>query len=496
MMVPAVTPFSQDPANFVAVIDIGSNSIRLVVHASRGCYPFPLLNERSNCRLGLGLGDDGLLKQDRIVAGLTTLGRFAALLENMGVTRIYPVATAAVRRAANAAQFVEPAEAILGRKINVLSQQDEARLVAEGINLNVQSASGLVADLGGGSLEIVALQKNVVTASTSFNFGHLSDITANEVTANLAEHKWIAATGASRIYGVGGSFRALGSAFIEQTDYPLSVLHGLNLPADTARGMLASFAQDFPDLTGVPLGRRRSMPAASVIMGALLDHTGVDKITITGTSIREGIIAEAELNAEQRADFLQVVTTEIASMNPRFAGAPHALMRLLAPLYGGDYSKLVQGKAGRLERMVNAACHLADLCWNEHQDKRGDLAARRVLGLPVNCLTQKERAWLALAIHHRYVGGKTSKALPFDVSAILSRRKRVEATMIGLGLRFALSYSGGIAAGIDYLTMMSDGTNLTLNVAPKGAALMDGLAHRRFAQLAESAVLSPKISGI
>ena len=143
----------------MAIIDIGSNSIRLVIYASQGRYPFPLFNERANCRLGEGVGDDGMLREDRIEVALATLARFAKILGNMGISKVHAVATAAVRRAKNAEQFTRPAAALLNHEISVLSQQAEAYHVARGLTLNLPRATGLVADLGGGSIEIIKLSE-------------------------------------------------------------------------------------------------------------------------------------------------------------------------------------------------------------------------------------------------------------------------------------------------------------------------------------------------
>ena len=146
----------------IAVIDIGSNSIRLVIYASGGRYPFPLFNERSNCRLGEGLGEDDMLQPDRIQVALAALSRFARIMSAMGVTTIHAVATAAVRRARNGVEFTGPAEAIIGKPIQVLTQVEEAHFVSRGLTLNIPEASGLVADLGGGSLEVVELERGAV----------------------------------------------------------------------------------------------------------------------------------------------------------------------------------------------------------------------------------------------------------------------------------------------------------------------------------------------
>jgi len=493
----------------IAVIDIGSNSIRLVIYASGGRYPFPLFNERSNCRLGEGLGDDNMLQPDRIEVALAAISRFSKIMTAMGVSTVHAVATAAVRRADNGTAFTGPAEAMLGHPIQVLSQQEEAHYVSRGLTLNIAEATGLVADLGGGSLEVVALEHGVVRHSTSFNFGHLSDVDEDTITHAMAQIPWIAEAQGARIYGVGGSFRALGLAYIEQSGYPLPVLHGLRIPADEAEQLLSAFCREDPDLAGVPLGRQKTMPMAARIMRVLLRQSGASRITVSGTSIRDGLIADRELGAGDRDDFLQVVCQEISLASHRFAGVPEALMTLLQPIFmhrkgkndkgdgadkGGDEAEAARDRA-RFERLLEAACYLSDMCWTEHEDVRGDLGARRVLGLPVNCVTHKERIWLATAIYHRYVGRKTNKSRPPELSAILSRRRRAEATTIGLGLRFALAFSGGTALNLQKLRLSHDNETLTLHVDAASAALVDSHTRRRFQQLAQSAGMAAHIEG-
>jgi len=481
----------------MAVIDIGSNSIRLVIYAAQGRYPFPLFNERSNCRLGEGLGREGLLQAERIEVALATLARFAAIIKSTGVTKIYPVATAAVRRAKNAAAFTERAEKILNHEIYVLSQQEEARYVSRGITLNVPLVTGLVADLGGGSLEVVALNEGEVQHSTSFDFGHLSEVSDAEIDSAFVNTPWLEGSAPDKLYGVGGSFRALGSAYIEQSGYPLAVLHGLTIPASAAGHMLAAFSRDLPDLSGVPLGRQKTMPTAARIMYALLRHTGANKIFVSGTSIRDGILAENQFNAAERADFLQAVCSEISRASHRFANVPEQLFAFLRPLHSVrntlEDPVAIATRRLKFERLLYAACLLSDLCWNEHEDIRGDLGARRVLGLPVNCISHKERIWLATAIYHRYVGRKLNKSRPPELGFILGRYRRAEATTIGLGLRFALMFSGGTASCLEHLRLENKDGVLTLRVAESGKTLVDNHARRRFAQLAQSASLIPVI---
>ncbi|MDB2390518.1 hypothetical protein N9X12_04805 [Alphaproteobacteria bacterium] len=463
----------------VAVIDIGSNSLRLVVYANNGRYPFPLFNERSNCRLGANLDKTGLLNEERIDVAVTTITRFAHVLSNMGVSRVYAVATAAVRRAQNAADFIAPAEAALGHPIRVLSQSEEANYVSKGLVLNIPGASGIVADLGGGSLEIVRLEKGIVKHSISLNIGHLSSLRDKDIDKALESVPWLGTKKNLKLYGVGGSFRALGLAFIEETRYPLSVLHGLKIDADDAIDILNQIVTDISDLGGIPEGRKKTMPTAARIMLALMRRAKVAKLEISGTSIRDGVIANYELNDAERADFLLAVCSEIYKNNRRFPNVPEKLFTFLKPLQMTSDSK-------KFNRLLEAACYLADFCWNEHEDIRGDLAARRVLGLPANCITHKDRIWLALAVYHRHVGLKQNKARPRELRHILGDAHRKQAIAIGLGLRFAMFFSGGTATDLGKIRLSVAKKVLTLHVSSGAAALIDEHAKRRFTFLAQS----------
>ena len=113
----------------------------------------------------------------------------------------------------------------------------------------------------------------------------------------------------------------------------------------------------------------------------------------------------------------------------------------------------------------------------------------------MNCVTHKERIWLATAIYHRYVGRKTNKSRPPELSSILSRRRRGEATTIGLGLRFALAFSGGTALNLQKLRLSHDNETLTLHVDAGSAAMVDSHTRRRFQQLAQSAGMAARIEG-
>ena len=129
------------------------------------------------------------------------------------------------------------------------------------------------------------------------------------------------------------------------------------------------------------------------------------------------------------------------------------------------------------------ACNLADMCWREHTDMRGDLAARQILGLPVNCITHKQRLWLAMALYHRYVGLKQNKPHPDEMESLLSSKRRAEAITVGLALRFALIFSAGTCDYLKNIRLECQPDVMRLHIDPSARGLFDSHCQRRFVDL-------------
>src|SRR6516164_10684900 len=162
------------PGEPVAIVDIGSNSVRLVSYESLSRAPTPTFNEKALCGLGRGVAMTGLLPEDGVLKALAALQRFRVLCETMRIEDIRGIATAAVRDAANGAEFLDRAERVLGRKIELLSGQQEARLSALGVISSIYKADGVVGDLGGGSLELTDVRDRQCAPRITLPLGGLS----------------------------------------------------------------------------------------------------------------------------------------------------------------------------------------------------------------------------------------------------------------------------------------------------------------------------------
>ena len=247
----------------VAVIDIGSNSLRFVIFDRYGRYPYPLFNERITCRLGEGVQKTKKLNKERIQQSLETVKRFSKIIDKAELETVLVIGTAALRLAENAKDFIEPAEKFLRNKIRILSGTEEANLVARGLTANIPKANGIIADLGGGSLELVRVENGKNIESTSLNYGHLRDINEKKFSKTIRGLKWKNDCESQFFYGVGGSFRALGLVYKQKNKYPLDILHGLTIPTKKANRILNKIIKKNGDLKGLPQSRKATMSNAA-----------------------------------------------------------------------------------------------------------------------------------------------------------------------------------------------------------------------------------------
>ncbi len=462
----------------IGVIDIGSNSIRLVIFDKYGRYPYPLFNERITCKLGYGVQQTKMLQKDRIDHALETIGRFSKIVKSAGLGSIHVIATAASRQAINASEFLEPAEMLLGCKIRVLSGKEEASLVARGLIANIPKADGIIADLGGGSLELIRVQKGEVKDTLSLNFGHLSDIKNNDFSNYLKKLNWENNKGKNYFYGVGGSFRALGMAYRYKKKYPIESLHGLTLSMSKTKRILNKIIKNNGILKGIPSSRKETMSNAAKIMNIVLNETQTKNIMICGTSVRDGVVLESLASSKFKKDPLLTTCKEIAKRTERFSGLSKSLEKLLKCL-------IAIGDKKDLKRLLKAACLLADISWNENINSRAFRATERILLLPVNSITHRERAWLSRALYFRYARQFEMKKFPFDFKSILNKEDLFTALVVGLALRFAMTLSAGLPELIKNIQLDINSENLTVECKGQAKILLVDHVHGRLKFLSD-----------
>ena len=386
-----------------AIVDIGSNSVRLVVYDQLGRAPLPRFNEKSLCRLGEGLAQTGAISADGFRRTVEALRRFRAIADAMGVAKIDVTGTEAIRRASNGPALAAAILAESGLEVRILSGAEEAGLAALGVISGFFRPTGTVGDMGGGSLEVSeALDDRVGDRWVSMRLGALP------VEAMLAEGVSEAKRRIDAIlqenlppaldrpvfYAVGGGWRALAKAHMEAVDAPVKVVQGYTLAASEARAFAKSLSRLSPAklaaTPGVQERRVRTLPAAAMVLDRVLKRLGPERIVFSALGLREGLLFSRLDKSEQYLDPL----VEGAQL----IGLPLARVPDFAPALVAWTAKLFSGETAADIRLRVAVCALSDIAWRDSQELRAEESFRRVLQFPFIGIDHPERAFLATAI--------------------------------------------------------------------------------------------------
>lgn len=480
------------------VIDVGSNSIRLVIYDKLSRSPSPVFNERVLCGLGRGIARTGRLNAEGRERALENLARFILLARHMGVVNTDILATAAVREASDGSKFVAEAERRCKAKIRVLSGEEEARLSALGVLSGAPGADGMMGDLGGGSLELVGLKAGSINNQETLPFGPLRLMESSDgvpkrsrdfVDETLAKLSWLPECEGRTFYAVGGAWRAIARLHMEQTHYPLHVIHHYRVPReemiDFCRLITGQSRKSLEAMTpSVSRKRLETLPYAALVLHRVLRASGPSHIVFSALGIREGRIFSLLPEAVRREDPLLSAVAGLALVDSRFEPIGDELYQWMAPLFAHED----QANA----RLRRAACHLSDIAWREHPDYRAEHGYLRILRMPVSGIDHPSRAFMALAVYVRY-GGKISETHTHGARVLLDADRVDQAARIGHAIRVGIAVSGGVPAVLRQTTLELDKDHLTLLLPSDVADLKGEQMERRFEALGESFDRKPAI---
>jgi exopolyphosphatase / guanosine-5'-triphosphate,3'-diphosphate pyrophosphatase len=434
---------------YVAVVDVGSNSLRLVVYDGIRRAPRTLFNEKVLCGLGRSLETTGRLDPEGVALARANLQRFIALARDIGVRRLDVLATAAVRDASDGRAFVEEIERRHDLEIRVLSGAEEGRLSAFGVVAGIPDASGVVGDLGGGSVELVPVARGQVGAGATLPIGplRLADLANDDrrlrdaIDRQLATVPWLGAKSEDgAFYAVGGAWRALARIHMEQTRYPLHIIQQYTLARREAEDFLDLIARlskrSLEKIATVSRKRLDVVPIAARVLHRLLRRLAPSALVFSALGLREGHVYSLLDEAEQRADPLLAGCADLALAQPRFGADGEELFAWTAALF-------VEEDEG-CRRLRRAAALLSDIAWHEHPDYRAQNALRFVLYMPVAGLDHDERAYLAATLYARY-GGDGANGL---LEHLLDEEALAQARRAGLALRLGYTLSGGVPGAL------------------------------------------------
>lgn len=430
------------------MVDIGSNSVRLVIYDRLTRSPMPLFNEKSLCAIGRNMVSTGELDEAGSTAALEALARYREILSAMGITRVDAVATAAVRDAKNGNAFVARAREALGASVKILTGEEEARLASEGVLSAIPDADGVMGDLGGGSLELAFLSGGKASVGVTLPFGplRLMDICEGRIDrARAVVDKGLEAVDGleklkgKTLYAVGGVWRNIARIHLDDTAHEIRVLHHYEMPRDRALSFVSFVSglgrKSLESIASVTRRRAEAIPYGAVVMERLIRAAKLDRVVVSAYGLREGVVF-AKLSAEERArDPLIAACEDMAARMGRDPALGPTLERWTAPLFSRD------DKA--FDRLRRAACYLADTGWRGHPDHRAEQTFSEVLSAHLIGVDHPGRAMLALAMFHRYGGEdeKVTKRIRRFAGDSIAQRAHV----LGLALRAALVMAGPAA---------------------------------------------------
>ncbi len=476
----------------IGVIDIGSNSVRLVVYEGAVRSPTPLFNEKVLCGLGRNVASTGSLAPEAVERAIQALQRFKTIAHVLGVKTLLAIATAAVREAKNGREFLARGEAAAGCAIEVLSGEKEARLAAQGIMMGFVDADGIAGDLGGGSLELIDLKGGKLTDAVTLPLGglRLIDTTGNRlekavdvIDEAISRVSWLKQGQGRKFYAVGGTWRSLAKLHMEMSNYPLRVMQGYVIATKPAQDFaeMVRRSKKPQTLAGVARARRDVLPFGSLVLERLLRQLQPSEVVFSVFGIREGLIYGLLPEVEQRRDPLLSFCEDYAALRSRSVEHAHELCRWTDQIF--DTPELAESTEE--QRLRHAACLLSDVGWRAHPDYRGEQSLNTIAHAGLGGVDHSGRIFLALAIYHRHESSDESgEHLSERLRSLVTKRVQKRAKITGAAIRTAHMLSIGMAGVIEDTRLSYENGKLVLTI-PKPYAGLDGeRLRRRFEQLA------------
>ncbi|GAC1332000.1 MAG: exopolyphosphatase [Bradyrhizobium sp.] len=481
-------------ASSVAVIDIGSNSVRLVVYQAMARSLITIFNEKALCGLGREVQTTGLLAPDAVAKALTSLRRFRALCRVMKVGRVHAIATAACRDASNGPGFIARAERICGVRIQILSGPLEAKLSALGVVSGIHKPDGIVGDLGGGSLELIDLHGSRIRQGVTLPLGSLAlqDLSHKSlkraeriVKTELSDVVQLKSGRGRAFYAVGGTWRALARIHIIQSGYPLGVMHGYSISAaealDFSRRLRRLASQNMlADIEAIADARRPLLTYAALVLEHVILVAKPKTIVFSTFGVREGLLYSRLPAREWAKDGLISAAQELNELLSRSARHAEELTEWTDRLM--RVVKLRETEEDR--RLRHAACLLSDIGWRVHPDYRGEQTLSLIIHGNFGSISHQGRAFVALSVFYRYAGFGEHNEPPAAIRELLPPPMVERARLLGAAFRVAHLISAARTGVLPATHFRTSGRRLMLVFEHRLVDLVADRVGSRFKQLA------------
>jgi len=469
----------------VGVVDVGSNSVRLVVFDGAARSPAYFFNEKVLCGLGAGVGATGKLNPEGRRSALSTLKRFVALAERMNLSSLTCVATAAVREAKDGPDFVKQVARETGLELRVIEGIEEARLSAQGVLVGWPDAVGLTVDIGGASMELARVHGGRIGTCVTSNLAPLSlaDIPEKKrekvIAETLRDLRQKLPGRVEEMFLVGGSWRAIANLHMARRAYPLNVLHAYEVaPEDlleTAEWAVGQDVATFSELVTTSEARLSLVPLASQVLRQVIAVFQPERIAVSSYGLREGVLYEQMSPEARQLDPLIEACrhTEIAAA--RFPGFGEALFDWVRPIFALEEEWTL--------RLIHAACLLHDVNWRTHPDFRPTASFESVTRANLGGITHRGRVFLGLMLTNRYKSGRRVRP-DDDLVALLEPEQQQLAETVGRALRLGAMLTGASVDALKQSRLILSDSKLVLVLDGTMGALRGEVVEKRLAKLA------------
>lgn len=465
----------------IAVVDVGSNSVRLVTYRLEGRAIWTVYNEKVLAGLGRDIAATGRLNPQGIEAAISALRRFRAVIDGVRPHHVYVAATAAVRDAEDGPAFVERIRDEAGLAVRVLSGREEAQYSAMGVVAGHPRAKGVVGDLGGASLELIKVVQDepgdgVTLPLGPFSLGAPDDFDAGRVRKRaLAALETASRFATEEFHAVGGAWRSLALIHMALADYPLKIVHQYEIPAsealDVARFTAKQSRGSLERIEGLSKKRADVLPWAAVVLEAVIETLGLKRIVFSAYGLREGLLYDGMGDDLKLRDPLIEGCAALGRRQGVIPELGEALARWLQPAFA-DVKPIFGPRRDAV--LLEAACRLADIGARLHPEHRADLAFIQVLHAPIAGQGHAQRAFLAAAIHARY--GSSALEMPEErtVRRLLDREAVQRAKVLGLAIRLGADFAGRAPAPLKHSTLSLDNGHMVLTADKADADILLG----------------------
>jgi len=489
------------PLSKVAVLDVGSNSVRLVIYDGLKRTPLPLFNEKVLCGLARNLEKTGNLHKEGRKLALSAIERFSYIVDEMGIEDIFAFATSAVRDSKDGKKFIQEIRDKFGIKVDILSGKEEARLSALGVASASYEAYGVVADLGGGSLELSEIsfkqkdkfkEEKIVKQVMSYPIGSLRlmeltkgrlESAASIIDKHISSFPLKEALKGETLYAVGGGFRSLAKIHLELNRHPINVLQQYSVKATdfvkTLELVKNLGKKELLKLPAMSDRRTDTIKYTAEVMERLIYLGKPDYICFSTHGVREGVIFDKLIPKVKAEDALIAGCSDMISHISPDTG------RLWAK-YGIALNKwmdnIFDDETKYMKRLRLAACILNHISWHEHTPYRAEMAFRWVMDAEITAIDHWERAFLATTLFHRY-STEPNPAITGAQQSILSSKWKKRARMIGVAMRLGYHLSGSTPGLLEQSKIEIRKDKLVLS-CKKSSAIIGSDTIRRLEKLA------------